>query len=233
MKFFSKLFKKQPKNTKFAPTFNGLTPIYSQYGTDIYASDVVQQALKCIVDEMKKLNVKHVKYFETDPVPIKSNVQDVLDNPNDLMTTTEFIEKCTWLLLMNYNVFIIPVYYTWIDDKTGATRRYYEALYPINPAQVDFIEDLSDTLYVKFTFWNGENTTIKYSDVIHIKYNYSINQYMGGNELGQADRRGLLDTLDLNNTLLKGIAKAMKASYAVNGVIKYYLRTDKLQSNIC
>lgn len=232
LEFFSKLFKKQPKNTKFAPTFDGLTPIYSQFGTDIYASDVVQQALKCIVDEMKKLNVKHVKYFETDPVPIKSNVQDVLDNPNDLMTTTEFIEKCTWLLLMNYNVFIIPVYYTWVDDKTGATRRYYEALYPINPIQVDFIEDASDTLYVKFTFWNGENTTIKYSDVIHVKYNYSVNQYMGGNELGQADRRGLLDTLDLNNTLLKGIAKAMKASYAVNGVVKYNTLMDQGKTDV-
>lgn len=232
MKFFSKLFKKQPNNTKFAPTFDGLTPIYSQFGTDIYASDVVQQALKCIVDEMKKLNVKHVKYFETDPVPVKSNVQDVLDNPNELMTTTEFIEKCTWLLLMNYNVFIVPIYYTWVDDKTGAEKRYYEALYPINPTQVDFIEDASDTLFVKFTFWNGETTTLKYSDIIHIKYNYSINQYMGGNEFGQADRRGLLDTLEINNTLLKGIAKAMKASYSVNGVVKYNTLLDDGKTDV-
>lgn len=232
MKFFSRLFKKQPNNTKFAPTFDGLTPIYSQFGTDIYASDVVQQALKCIVDEMKKLNVKHVKYFETDPVPVKSNVQDVLDSPNELMTTTEFIEKCTWLLLMNYNVFIIPIYYVWVDNKTGAEKRYYEAIYPINPTQVDFIEDASDTLFVKFTFWNGETTTLKYSDIIHIKYNYSINQYMGGNEFGQADRRGLLDTLELNNTLLKGIAKAMKASYSVNGVVKYNTLLDDGKTDI-
>ncbi|MBQ1801928.1 MAG: phage portal protein [Lachnobacterium sp.] len=221
MEWFSKLFKRQPKDSKFAPTFNGLTPIFSQYGTDIYASDVVQQALKCIVDEMKKLNITHVRYMETDPTPVKSNIQDLLDNPNDLMTTTEFIEKCTWLLLMNYNVFIVPTYYTWQDDKTGAEKRYYEGLYPLNPSQVDFIEDSSNTLYVKFTFWNGENTTLKYDDVIHVKYNYSINEYMGGNELGQADRRGLLDTLSLNDTLLKGIAKSMKASYSVNGIVKY------------
>ena len=221
MEWFSKLFKRQPKDSKFAPTFNGLTPIFSQYGTDIYASDVVQQALKCIVDEMKKLNITHVRFMETDPTPVKSNIQDLLDNPNDLMTTTEFIEKCTWLLLMNYNVFIVPTYYTWRDDKTGAEKRYYEALYPLNPSQVDFIEDSSNTLYVKFTFWNGENTTLKYDDVIHVKYNYSINEYMGGNELGQADRRGLLDTLSLNDTLLKGIAKSMKASYSVNGIVKY------------
>ena len=33
---------------------NGYTPIFSQFGNDIYASDVVQQAIVCIVDEMKK-----------------------------------------------------------------------------------------------------------------------------------------------------------------------------------
>lgn len=221
MEWFNKLFKKQPRNTKFAPTFNGLTPIYSQFGTSIYASDVVQQALKCIVDEMKKLNIVHVRYNETDPIPIKGSVQDVFDNPNPLMTTSEFIEKITWLLLMNYNAFVIPTYKTWVDNKTGAERRDYISLYPINPSEVFFIEDVKGDLYVKFMFWNGEETTIRYDDVIHIKYNYSINQYMGGNELGQPDNKALLETLDLNNTLLKGIAKSMKASCSVNGIVKY------------
>lgn len=226
MEWFSKLFKKQPKNTKPAPMLNGFTPIFSQFGTNIYASDVVQQALKCIVDEMKKLNMMHVRYNETDPVPIKGTVQDVLDNPNPLMTSSEFIEKTTWMLLMNYNAFIIPTYKTWKDKKTGAERRDYISLYPINPSEVYFIEDASNTLYVKFQFWNGETTTIKYSDVIHIKYNYSINQYMGGNELGQPDNKALIETLKLNDTLLKGLSKAMKASYSVNGIVKYNTLMD-------
>lgn len=226
MEWFNKLFKKTPKDTKFAPTMDGFLPIYTQFGTNIYASDVVQQALKCIVDEMKKLNPTHVRYTENDPIPVKSTIQDVLSNPNDLMTTQEFIEKTTWLLLMNYNVFIIPTYYTWIDDKTGAERRYYESLYPINPTQVDFIEDAGGRLFVKFWFWNGETTTIKYDDVIHIKYNYSVNQYMGGNMLGQPDFKPLIGTLDLNNQLLQGIAKAMNASYSINGVVKYNTMLD-------
>ncbi len=226
MGWFDKLFKKQPKNSKFAPTMNGFLPIYSQFGTNIYASDVVQQALKCIVDEMKKLRPTHVRISGNDPVPVKGNVQDILNSPNQLMTTTEFLEKVVWLLLMNYNAFIIPTYYTWIDDKTGAERRYYDSLYPINPTQVDFIEDDSGRLFVKFWFWNGETTTIPYDDVIHIKYNYSINEYMGGNELGQPDHKALLSTLELNNTLLQGIAKAMNASYAINGTVKYNTMLD-------
>ena len=226
MEWFNKLFRRAPKNNKFAPTFDGFMPIYTQFGTNIYASDVVQQAVKCIVDEMSKLNPTHVRYNGQDCVPVKSTVQDVLNCPNDLMTTSEFLEKTVWMLLLNYNAFIIPTYYTWIDDKTGAERRYYEALYPINPTQVDFIEDLSERLFVKFWFWNGYTTTIPYDDVIHIRYNFSVNQYMGGNELGQPDHKALLNTLNLNNDLLQGVAKAMKASYSVNGVVKYNTLMD-------
>lgn len=226
MSWLTNLFHRAPKNSRFAPTFDGFAPIYSQFGTDIYASDVVQQAIKCIVDEMKKLNPMHVRYTQNDPVPVKGDIQDVLDNPNELMTTSDFLEKVVWLLLLNYNAFIIPVYYTWVDEKTGVERRSYEALFPIKPTQVDFIEDASGKLFVKFYFWNGTNTTIPYDSVIHIRYNYSVNQFMGGNEMGQPDHAALLKTLELNDTLLKGIAKSMKASYAVNGIVKYNTLMD-------
>ena len=221
MKLFDALFKKQPKNSKFAPTFDGWMPIYSQFGTNIYESDVVQQALKCIVDEIKKLNPTHIRYVSSDPQPVKSDIQTVLDEPNDIMTTNEFLEKISWLLLLNYNAFVIPTYYTWIDDKTQAETRKYVSLYPINPTQVDFIEDASGTLFVKFWFWNGETTTLKYDDVIHIRYNYALSDYMGGDRMGQPNNKVLLNTLRTNDELLKGIGKAMKASYAVNGVVKY------------
>lgn len=226
MEWFDRLFRRKPKNTKLAVALNGMLPIYGQFGTNIYASDVVVQAIKCIVDEMSKLQPMHVRYSGNDPVPIRGNIQEVLDNPNPLMTASEFIEKTMWLLLMNYNVFIIPTYYTWVDDKTGAERRRYESLYPIQPMEVLFIEDASGRLFVEFWFMNGYRTTVPYDDVIHIKYNYSVNQYMGGNEAGQPDHEALLKTLDLNDTMLKGVAKAMKASYAVNGIVKYNTLLD-------
>lgn len=205
---------------------NGYTPIFSQFGTDIYASDVVQQALGCIVKEMKKLNPRHIRMVGADPIAIKGDVQDVLREPNPLMSTSDFLEKICWLLLLNYNVFILPVYYTWTDEKTGAERRYYKELYPIQPEMVEFIEDASGTLFTRFTFMNGEQTTIRYSDVIHIKYNYSVNDYMGGDYSGQPDHRPLLKTLQLNHSLLEGVAKALNASYAINGIIKYNTLID-------
>lgn len=57
---------------------------------------------------------------------------------------------------------------------------------------------------------------------------------MGGNRLGQPDHEALLKTLQLNEQLLQGVAKAMKASYSVNGVVKYntYLDGDVVAANL-
>lgn len=224
------IFRRAPKQRKLAPTLNGFLPIYPQFGQNIYASDVVQQALKCIADEIKKLNPTHIRTTGADPAPVRDNVQDVLDNPNPIMTTSEFLEKTAWLLLLNYNAFIIPTYYVWEDPKTKQRRRYYEALYPICPTEVDFIEDASGALYTHFRFLNGFETTIPYEDVIHIKYNYSINTYMGGDETGQPNQKAILETLQLNHTLLQGVAKAMRASYAVNGIVQYNTMMDDGQT---
>lgn len=227
MGWIDRLLKRRPKGGTPAPTLNGWLPDYSQFGNSIYASDVVQQALKCIVDEIKKLNPQHIRMQGSDPVPVTdSTIQAVLDDPNPLMTTTEFLEKITWLLLLNYNAFVIPVYRTWKDPASGAERRYYEELWPIQPTQVNFLQDPTGRIYVNFWFGNGTETTIPYDDVIHIKYNYSVNQYMGGNELGQPDHGPILETLKLNDKLLKGIAKAMNSSYTVNGIVKYNTMLD-------
>lgn len=214
---------------------NGYLPVYPQFGANIYASDVVKQALKCIADEIKKLRPMHIRQNGDDPEPVQpSDVQDCLNNPNPLMTTSDFLEKITWLLLMNYNAFVIPVYETWTDKKTGEERRYLKELYPIQPIEVDFIEDMSDKLFVRFRFMNGYITTVPYDDVIHLRYNYSVNQYMGGDLFGQPDQKSLLKILELNEQLLQGVAKSLNASYACNGVLKYnsYLDDNKINENL-
>ena len=52
-KWFDRLFRRPPKDATLAPTMNGFAPIYTQFGTNIYAFDVVQQALRCVVTEIK------------------------------------------------------------------------------------------------------------------------------------------------------------------------------------
>lgn len=203
---------------QFARMMNGQTPIFSQFGNNIYASDVVQQAVSCIVQEISKLNPTHVKLIDgVDSIPQDSDIQNVLDAPNEVMSTSDMLEKITWNLFLNYNSFILP---TWNGGRlTG--------LYPLQPANVDFFEDPSGKLLVKFHFNNGyDSGMIKYSDVIHIRKNFSVNDYMGGNSQGQPDNGALLKTLELNDILLQGVGKALKSSFAVNGIVKYNTLVD-------
>ena len=218
------IFKKKSKEHKYAQMLNGSIPVFAQFGTNIYASDVVQQAVNCIVLEMKKLNPQHIREIEHDITPVVSEVQRVLQNPNELMTTSEFIEKIMWLTMLNYNCFVIPIY-----EKEKLT-----GLYPVKPLRVDFLQDVSGIFYIKMVFENGYETTIPYKNVIHIRYKYSVNEFMGGNESGQPDNDALLKTLELNNTLLQGVAKAMKSSFSVNAVVKYntLMDSDKTDKNV-
>lgn len=225
MGWLDKLKRKPKVKTEYAQMLDGYTPIYSQFGQDIYASDVVQQAINCIVTECKKLIPQHVKNNGSDVIPVTSNIQEVLNAPNEIMTTTEFIEKIIWQLYFNYNAFIIPTYYI-REEGNGSLKRVYTGLYPIAPTNVDFLQDSANNLYVKFTFANNYETTLKYSDVIHIRKNFSVNELMGGNEFGQPDNEALLKTLDLNWQLLNNLSKAMVSSCAVNGVVKYNTMMD-------
>lgn len=210
--------KKEVGGLEYAKMLNGFTPIFSQFGTNIYASDVVQQAINCIVREMKKLDPQHVIKKGSDITPVYDEIQSVLDNPNSLMTTTDFIEKVVWQLFLHYNSFICP---TW--DRNGKL----DGLYPLQPIQVDFLQDKSGTYFVKLWFQNDYRCTVKYEDIIHIRYNYAVNDFMGGDERGKPNHDSLLKTLELNNAMLEGVRKAMESSFAINGVVKYNTMLDE------
>ena len=209
---------------------NGGTPIFSQFGQDIYASDVVQQAVSCIAQEMKKLRPAHIRDDGTGVYAVKKgDIAKILNKPNQFQTTADFLESITTLLFLNYNVFIIPTYYEWYDDNSQY-HKVYDGMYPIVPTQVDFIEDAAGQMYTKFTFENGKSYMINYKDVIHWKFRNSSNLLMGGDKLGRPNHNALLQTLALNHELLQGVSKAMKATYAVNAVVKVPTVIGKEQS---
>ena len=209
---------KNRKYFKYARMLDNSAPIFSQNGTNIYASDVVQQAVYTIVTEMKKLRPKHVRTRGSDYSPVyDSDEQWVLDNPNPLMTTSEFIEKFIWNLELNYNSFI----YKQTDSNGRLT-----ALWPLSPTNVTFLEDTSGTMYVEMLFRSGYKSMLPYSSLIHLRSHYSVNDIMGGNENGQPDHDAILQTVSLNDILLQGLRKALNASFAINGIVKYNTMLD-------
>lgn len=204
-------------NRKYARMLNGRIPVFSSFGTSIYASDVVQQACCCIVQEVKKLSPQHVRRNGQDVYPVSGRVQTVLDAPNAVMTTSDMLERIAWALLLNYNAFILPV-----RDKSGALT----ALWPVVPSRVTFIEDAGGRLAVSLEFDDGTETTVFYNDLIHVKHHYFANDYMGGDANGLPDNNAILETVELNHELMQGILHGVKSSYAINGIIKYNTMLD-------
>ena len=211
-------WRKQREGEHYAKMLNGTAPIFSQFGEDIFMSDVVQQCAGCIVTEMKKLNPRHVRRFGLDVAPVDdSGIQKVLENPNAVMTKSDMLEKVTYGVLANNNAFIYM-------ERDGAGRLL--SLWPLSPTQVTFLEDERERLYVEMIFANGESYILPYDSLIHIKTHYFQNDFMGGGASGEADNDALLDTLNLNHMMLQGVRKALGASFAINGIVKYNTLLD-------
>lgn len=205
------------KRHKYAQMLNGRTPVFSSFGTNIYASDVVQQACSRIVQEVVKLTPRHIRKAGADPVPVDGHIQAVLNAPNAVMTTADMLERIAWAYLVTYNAWVIKA-----RDSAGRVV----ALWPVTPTRVTFIEDAGGRLAVSMEFADGTETTILYSDTIHVRSHYYANEFMGGDVNGMPDNAAILETLELNDTLMQGVAKGLKASYAVNGVVKYNTMLD-------
>lgn len=204
-----------------ARMLNGYSPVFTQFGEDVFASDVVQMCVDVIATECSKLQPKHIR---VDNNGMQHVVRGSINRlfkfaPNEIMTTRDFLEKIIWLLYTNYNTFIYPMYEL-KDDGRGNQTREYTGFYPLNPTNVTFLQDQSNKLFVEMTFGNGDMYTLAYSDVIHLRKSFSSNDIMGGGSFGTPDNQALLKVLSINDSLMQGLEKGMKASLSIRGIIK-------------
>ncbi|QHJ73601.1 portal protein [Butyrivibrio virus Arian] len=227
MGIFDFFKKKTPQNMQYAPTMTGNTPFYTEFGTNIYASDIVMQAIRCKANEFKKLHPRHIRETGENSIISSSSVAKILKRPNAYMTTADFLERITILLELTKNVYIYPTYYI---SKSG--EKYFTGIYPLQPTNVSYLIDAAGKYYIQFTFGNGYTVTVPKSDVIHWRKDYGVNEYFGGGFEG--DQAGLLDALNTYHKLCESIAKAVKVSCEINGVLKVntYLQDDAADAKL-
>jgi len=221
--FVKNIFKGSETNKQMQQVrmLDGYSPIFSQFGQNVYASDVVQMCIDIIATECSKLRPQHIRTDKNGmQVTVNSSINRLFKfAPNELMTTRDFIEKIIWLLYMNYNAFIYPTYEVKTNDR-GNTYRNYTGFYPLNPTQVTFLQDTTGKLFVELGFANGDKFTLAYSNIIHLRKKFSVNDVMGGGMDGQPDNKALLKVLQINDTVLQGLEKAIKTSLTIRGIIK-------------
>jgi HK97 family phage portal protein len=231
--FFDSIFPSR-KVGRYLRILDGRTPVFSQFGTNIYFSDIVQNCIDRTATECSKLQLQHIR------IDNKTRQQEIVNGsfnrlfkfaPNPLMTTADFIEKIVWLLYLNYNVFIYPVYDVKYD-RDGQQYKEYKAFYPLNPKQVTFMQDEQNKIFLEFIFASGDKYTLSYTDVIHIRKKYSMSDIMGGGLNGQPDNTPLLKRLETNDIVIQGIAKAIKTSLSIKLVanIKTMFDTPEMRA---
>lgn len=226
--FFKNIFGKKNDVKPYAPTYTGYAPINSSFGNNVYASDIIVQSIRCIANEMMKLNPRHIRVIDGKRETItSSSIARALRNPNEYMTTADFLSKITILLELNKNVYIYPDYYL-----TNSGEKYVFALYPLKPNLAEYLTDTTNKLYIRLTFGNGERVTLPAEDLIHWRRDYGVDDFFGGNMVGGNDDRGLINTLNEYDRMVSSIAKALNCSLSINGVMKYVslVSEDKLKA---
>ena len=154
---------KKKQGVRYAPTQSGYSPVFSDFGNNIYASDIIVQAIRCKATEFKKLKPRHIRMIDgKQSVVTDSSIARCLRRPNEFMTQSDFLEKITILLELNKNAFIYPTYYI-----TNGGERYYTGLYPLKPMNVEILSDQNERLYYRFTFGNGYTVDLPATDVIN------------------------------------------------------------------
>lgn len=232
MGLFDWLKKKSNDENKimpYAPTMSGYTPVFSSFGDNIYASDIIVQATSRIANEMMKLRPRHIRTTNgKQEVITDSSVARVLRRPNEFMTTADYLSKITILNELTDNTFIYPDYYI-----SKGNEKIYTGLYPLKPMNVEYLTEVkTNRLYIRLTFGNGAVVTLPSNEVIHWRKNYGVDDYFGGNMFGTNQNRELLKNLQAFNTIKQAVSEAMKCSLSITGVMKYIslMNEDKLKA---
>jgi HK97 family phage portal protein len=188
---------------------NGYVPVFSQFGNDAYASDVVRATVDAIARNAAKLEPKHIRrdLKKGTVTLVNDNLHYLLSvQPNPFMNAYIFRYKIITQLYMQNNAFIYP--------KVGPSGDI-QGFYPINPSQTEFIEYQGE-VFAKFRFWGGDYITLPYSDLIHLRRFYYEDDIFG-----ETSNKALFTTLQLIQTTDEGIINAIKSSAFLRGILKF------------
>lgn len=196
-----------------AQLFKSTLNLFTDFGDNINASDIVKICIDRIATHSAKLKPRYVKTEDDKTVQEKKgNISYLLKfQPNPLMSPYDFIYRVVTLLYLNNNVFIYPVY----DQET------YELLelWPLKPNSVEALKDESGALYLRFYFSDKKPFTLPYESIIHLRRFYGTNDIFGGSG-AVSDHSALLKTIRINDSVLQGLDNAIRTSFQIKGLLK-------------
>ncbi len=216
------LFGWQPRGS-YNQIVNANKVVFSSFGKDFTASDMVKTAIHRVAEEISKCTIKSV--IETQSPRRVIIVDDDINavfagRVNPLCGLKGFLYKVAYLTLVNRNCFIYWAYDEVPIKGTNDVRRITRGFYPIEKANVR-LYDLDGEIRAELTSVAGGGVVLDlpYSDLIHVRLGYGANAFLGGDANGRADFREILDNLQTIHVIKEAIPKSLEASLSVKGVL--------------
>lgn len=211
------------KSKIFGRQFVNNQVLFSSFGNDIHASDIVKTAIHRVAEEVSKCTVKSV-IEKQNPHRIEVKPSDDINavlaaRVNPLCGLKDFLYKVAWLMIVNKNCFIYWAYNEVPIDGSDKVRRVTRGFYPIENATVKLYY-AGDEMRVELTSTvGGIVLDCPYSDIIHIRDGYGANAYFGGGKCGGGENKDLLGNLQTMQVIHESIPKALEASLSLKGIL--------------
>lgn len=200
----------------FLQMLSGYNPTYSTISGDIYESKVARECIDRIATNCAKLVPKHYQGGRH----VEGDINYLLEyEPNSLMTKYDFIYKIISMLYTDSNAFVYIA-----KDSSGMITGFY----PILALNYNLYQDKTKNIYLQFQFVNGQNYTLPYNELIHLRLFFNKNDIFG-------ESSNVLKTdLQAVQTSSEGIKNAIQLSNNLKGILKFQnamLKPEDLKKN--
>ena len=208
---FQKIFgggpKVAPGNHKPYELISDTKNTFYAWDGQIIQSDIVRSCIRPKANAIGKLAGKHIRGYDED-MRINPNpyIRELLQNPNPYMSMQDFLVKMTWQRELYHNAF---AYIQRDENKLPI------ALYPVPYAEVK-LQSVGGEPFVRFRLWTGKIVEVDYQDVIHLRKDFSNNDFFG--EPGSAPLKPLMEVI---NTTDQGVVAAIKNSAIIRWILKF------------
>lgn len=195
------------QNLTRAKLLNGYSNTFTPWAGNAYDNATVRTCIDTIARQVGKMKARHLIRKDGNIISIPNDSLNYLlsTRPNWLMTAAEFLEKITTQYYINNNLFV----YIQSDMKGNIS-----ALWPLDYNALELYEDGSGSLYTKFTFGSGEETTVPYEDLIHIRRHFNRDEIFG-----DPGNRVLSEDLSLLRSVKVSIINAVQNFGRLRGII--------------
>lgn len=197
---------KQPIKLENAQLINSFNSLITNYNSEIYNDLTVRSCVDTIARHVSKLKPAHIIKDEDGRHLQSTTINSLLNSrPNIYMSTADFLYKVTSQLLYYGNAFIF---------LQKDTQNNIIGFYPIDFATCE-LKEVNNALYLKFNFYTGKTIAVPYTDIIHIRRNFSSHDF-----LGQDAYQPLQETLSNLFKARRSISNKVENSGKISGVLK-------------